>query len=1282
MNHSNSERIKTFILNDLDEDYFIIKSKIKRKKSLLEFSKKIEILSPNNSSITEKEKEKENNTSNEYNIGNYLIQETIGQGTFGKVKLGLFLPTNERVAIKILEKAKMIEKDNEIRVKREFEMLSKFNHPNVIMVSEIFETSDNFYTIMEYCPGGELFNYIVKKKRLSEKESSFFFYQIINGLEYIHSLGIVHRDLKPENLLLSKGNLIKIIDFGLSNYFEERSDYMLTTPCGSPSYASPEMVAGKKYDGFKVDIWATGIILYGMLCGYLPFEDKNNNILFKKILECKLRFPQYISNTSRDIIEKILMVDPDERITINEIKSHPFYLKGKYLFNEVFTIIENDGINKEKEKEDNLQIEKNDKFEINNNIINNANPDAEYRNKNLDTNSDINKNNNNKDLSENKENLSNTNNVRKNIKELNLNDGKNKIEKKEDKLKRNEKELVLEKNNNSNIKNKKENKPKIKKKKTNRISKDNCKTDKEKNQNEEKNKEKIDKNNNIILSNERNTIDTIEDNLNSINQQKSVTNFMTNNLNDNVNTSYNDERKNNSKEKVKDSNIQSKQSIQTKKNTIDNNNNKEQINRNSTITILDNNKKKIKCLINYYKNNNKIYKNNKNIIFPGKIDKKSKIVKFSKKYVNSYNNMTSSEMEENYNNLFKSINSNNKKSHKLYISKKMNKNNNIGLKLKTNISNIMCDNNKIKFGSVHGSISQNSNSKKKNRILYSRLSNQNKILKRIDNKKINSILIHQKNYLIYNKRNYNLNTKNLKNIVNFSNLNKNLITNHNNSTAISNNKTKKIFKKPSNSIIIKDNKDNKIKNKKSNKFINNNIFVKQSKDIMEINSIISQTEPNIKNNYSNSKEIIRIFLGNKKEKLNSDVNQDIFNKKNNFHSFILPVYCKRIKSNSLKHEKISKRNSKNISNKNSVKKNNYITIRNTIGNISIHDQILLLSSMSQKNHKNCSNKQKTSPKINRIDMRDNSSKKYLERISKSIENNKNISYKNVQKSRIKNKAISLNKEEKNIFNNFNFSEINNHKKLINNMEIIKKTSNQRKTISNSKSKSKSNSKSHSKSKSKSKEKTWIENRNIKNKILILENKFNNCDKSKNKTINKNSNYTTIDNVKNKKKIHYTKSFMKSLKNRNLQINYKKRQNNFNNNIFDSSSSNCSNNKRKLIKYNTIKINDFYRLNIRNSNINKTKPKNDLNIDKKVVKNNEIKKSLTKNKETTSNPSLIKKCVSTASNNKNILYQNHSPNLSNKKDNINNSYNNIFNRINQISKFRISNPLNKNKLNNL
>ena len=159
------------------------------------------------------------NISKEYKIGNYLIKYTLGQGTFGKVKLGVYIPNNEKVAIKILEKNRIVEKDDEIRVKREFDMLAQFNHPNVILVAEIFESEDSFYSVMEFCEGGELFNYIVKKNCLSEEESSFFFFQLINGLEYIHSLGIVHRDLKPENLLLTKDHLLKIIDFGLSNYF-------------------------------------------------------------------------------------------------------------------------------------------------------------------------------------------------------------------------------------------------------------------------------------------------------------------------------------------------------------------------------------------------------------------------------------------------------------------------------------------------------------------------------------------------------------------------------------------------------------------------------------------------------------------------------------------------------------------------------------------------------------------------------------------------------------------------------------------------------------------------------------------------------------------------------------------------------------------------------------------------------------------------------------------------------------------------------------------------------
>ena len=305
----------------------------------------------------------------EYKIGNYLIKKTLGQGTFGKVKLGIYLPNKEKVAIKILEKSRIIEKDDEIRVKREFDMLAQFNHPNVILVAEIFESVDSFYSVMEYCEGGELFNYIVKNRRLCEEEASYFFFQLINGLEYIHSLGIVHRDLKPENLLLTDEHILKIIDFGLSNYFKENQKELLVTPCGSPCYASPEMVAGKKYNGFKIDVWSCGIILYAMLCGYLPFEDSDNEILFKKILECKLTFPSYIKSESKDLIKKILVTDPEKRITIPQIKEHPFFIKGKELFEQEFSICQATKDSEENKEADlNLNILEN--IEITKNLNN------------------------------------------------------------------------------------------------------------------------------------------------------------------------------------------------------------------------------------------------------------------------------------------------------------------------------------------------------------------------------------------------------------------------------------------------------------------------------------------------------------------------------------------------------------------------------------------------------------------------------------------------------------------------------------------------------------------------------------------------------------------------------------------------------------------------------------------------------------------------------------------------------------------------------------------------
>ena len=267
-------------------------------------------------------------------LSEYNIMGIIGKGTFSIVKLGENKLTKEKVAIKILEKRRIKSKEEFIRINREIEMLKSLNHPNVIKIHKILEDSKTFYIIMEYCQNGELFNRIVQKQHLNENEAAFFYYQIINGLEYIHQKNIVHRDLKPENLLLSKDDELKIIDFGLSNY--SKLNMLLGTPCGSPCYASPEMVSGQKYDGYMIDIWSTGIILYAMTCGFLPFEDNDNEVLFLKILKCNINYPKYVGELSLDLMKKIIVPEPSKRITLEKIKEHPFYLKGKALFNQKF----------------------------------------------------------------------------------------------------------------------------------------------------------------------------------------------------------------------------------------------------------------------------------------------------------------------------------------------------------------------------------------------------------------------------------------------------------------------------------------------------------------------------------------------------------------------------------------------------------------------------------------------------------------------------------------------------------------------------------------------------------------------------------------------------------------------------------------------------------------------------------------------------------------------------------------------------------------------------------
>ena len=196
-------------------------------------------------------------------------------------------------------------------MEREIKILKLLRHNNIVHLYNVIETNTYLYLVMEYIKGIELFEYINEKHYLPEVEACKFYQQIISGIEYLGKLKVVHRDIKPENLLISNKDTIKLVDFGLSNtYFD---DNYLSTACGSPCYAAPEMIKGEKYYGLCVDIWSSGVVLYAMLCGSLPFEDDNNDKLYKKILEGKFEIPGFLSENAIDFLHCILNVDPNER---------------------------------------------------------------------------------------------------------------------------------------------------------------------------------------------------------------------------------------------------------------------------------------------------------------------------------------------------------------------------------------------------------------------------------------------------------------------------------------------------------------------------------------------------------------------------------------------------------------------------------------------------------------------------------------------------------------------------------------------------------------------------------------------------------------------------------------------------------------------------------------------------------------------------------------------------------------------------------------------------------
>ncbi|KAJ4947751.1 hypothetical protein JOQ06_009784 [Pogonophryne albipinna] len=213
------------------------------------------------------------------------------------------------------------------RVEREIAILKLIEHPHVLKLHDVYENKKYLYLVLEHVSGGELFDYLVKKGRLTPKEARKFFRQIISALDFCHSHSICHRDLKPENLLLDEKNNIRIADFGMASL--QVGDSLLETSCGSPHYACPEVIRGEKYDGRKADAWSCGVILFALLVGALPFDDDNLRNLLEKVKLGVFHMPHFIPPDCQNLLKGMIEVDAGKRLTLEQIQKHTWYLAGK-----------------------------------------------------------------------------------------------------------------------------------------------------------------------------------------------------------------------------------------------------------------------------------------------------------------------------------------------------------------------------------------------------------------------------------------------------------------------------------------------------------------------------------------------------------------------------------------------------------------------------------------------------------------------------------------------------------------------------------------------------------------------------------------------------------------------------------------------------------------------------------------------------------------------------------------------------------------------------------------
>ena len=272
-------------------------------------------------------------------LGRFEIGKLLGHGTFAKVYYAKNIKTGEGVAIKVIDKEKILKGGLVAHIKREISILRRVRHPNIVQLFEVMATKAKIYFVMEYVRGGELFNKVAKG-RLKEEVARKYFQQLISAVGFCHARGVYHRDLKPENLLLDENGNLKVSDFGLSAVSDQiRQDGLFHTFCGTPAYVAPEVLARKGYDGAKVDLWSCGVVLFVLMAGYLPFHDQNVMAMYKKIYKGEFRCPRWFSPELSKLLIRLLDTKPETRIAIPEIMENRWFKKG---FKQIKFYVEDD----------------------------------------------------------------------------------------------------------------------------------------------------------------------------------------------------------------------------------------------------------------------------------------------------------------------------------------------------------------------------------------------------------------------------------------------------------------------------------------------------------------------------------------------------------------------------------------------------------------------------------------------------------------------------------------------------------------------------------------------------------------------------------------------------------------------------------------------------------------------------------------------------------------------------------------------------------------------------